>query len=125
MAYPASYNRTFSRDDLLNLATRAFAENGFTDVSIRKLAAQAGVSDSLFIYHFGSKLKLWREAVDQMIKLEFPRLIARRIVGLDSTIILTPLVYLLQISSLTPFASICLKSEWCTLKLNSPLPFTD
>lgn len=74
---PASYNRTFSRDDLLDLATRAFAEKGFSDVSIRRLAAEAGVSDSLFIHHFGSKLKLWREAVDRMIELEFPQLIAR------------------------------------------------
>lgn len=30
MARPTRYKRTFSRDYLLDLANRAFAENGFT-----------------------------------------------------------------------------------------------
>ena len=51
------------RDKLLELAFQEFSEHDFKNVSIRKLAADVGVSDSLFIHHFGSKQKLWYEVV--------------------------------------------------------------
>lgn len=63
------------RAELLELACREFCDRGFDGVSIRKLAAQIGVSDSLFVHHFGSKQKLWHEAVDTLIDREFRQLI--------------------------------------------------
>ncbi|MVF12027.1 TetR/AcrR family transcriptional regulator [Ketobacter sp. MCCC 1A13808] len=65
------------RDKLLELAFQEFSEHDFKNVSIRKLAADVGVSDSLFIHHFGSKQKLWYEVVDTLIEREFKSLIAQ------------------------------------------------
>lgn len=66
------------RSELLELAFREFSENDFNSVSIRKLAASIGVSDSLFIHHFGSKQKLWYEVVDILIEREFKLLIEQQ-----------------------------------------------
>ena len=66
------------RDELLELAYQEFSEFGFKNVSIRKLAAKIGVSDSLFVHHFGSKQKLWYEVVDTLIEREFKFLIAQQ-----------------------------------------------
>lgn len=66
------------RDELLDLAFQEFSESGFKNVSIRKLAAKIGVSDSLFIHHFGSKQKLWYEVVDTIIAQEFKYLIEQQ-----------------------------------------------
>ena len=44
-------------------AMRLFAEHGFSAVSVRDIAAEAGVSPSLVIHHYGSKEQL-KEAVD-------------------------------------------------------------
>lgn len=65
-----------NRADLVELAFQEFSEKGFDGVSIRRLAARVGVSDSLFIHHFGSKQQLWNEVVDSLIDREFKHLIA-------------------------------------------------
>ena len=44
---------------------RLFAERGVADVSVRQIAAAAGVSPSLVIHHFGSKEGLKRAADDR------------------------------------------------------------
>jgi AcrR family transcriptional regulator len=40
-----------------------FAAHGFEGVSTARIAAEANISQSVVLYHFGSKQKLWREAM--------------------------------------------------------------
>ena len=49
-------------------ATRQFSELGFDRATIRSIAAEAGVDPALVIHHFGSKQRLFVEAV----QLPFP-----------------------------------------------------
>lgn len=56
-----------NRAELLERAFDRFAERGFDGVSVRELAAELGVSDSLFHHYFGSKDQLWSEAVSHVI----------------------------------------------------------
>lgn len=55
--------RSSSRDTLLRTARRMFAARGYSDVSIRDIAAAAGVSPALVIKHFGTKEAMFSEAV--------------------------------------------------------------
>lgn len=61
---PAKSAAAPSRNDLLSCAMLHFANESYEQVSLRKLAAELGISDSLLHHHFGSKEQLWREAVD-------------------------------------------------------------
>jgi len=55
-------------------AMRLTAERGWAAVSIRDIAANAGVSSSLVVHHFGTKARL-REAVDARVTEVFARLL--------------------------------------------------
>ncbi len=50
-----------ARDKLLPVAERLFAAHGYNGVSVRELAAAAGVNSALVAYHFGSKEGLLSE----------------------------------------------------------------
>lgn len=52
-----------SRDHLLDVAERLFAENGIAETSIRAITAAAGVNVAAVNYHFGSKESLVQEVV--------------------------------------------------------------
>jgi len=52
------YNPTATREDILDAAERLFAAHGFGDVSTRRVAKEAGVSQSQIHYHFGTKRRL-------------------------------------------------------------------
>lgn len=52
-----------ARANIRNAALRLFAENGHDRVTVREIAAAAGVSPALVLHHFGSKEGL-RVAVD-------------------------------------------------------------
>jgi TetR/AcrR family transcriptional regulator len=63
--------RTVSRDDdaptrerILDVALKSFAERGFDGTSTRAIAAAAEVNQGLIPYYFGTKEALWKEAVD-------------------------------------------------------------
>jgi AcrR family transcriptional regulator len=59
-AKPASARgRIDSRTRLIEAAERLFAERGVRAVSIRDIAAEAGVNSALIAYHFGSKEELF------------------------------------------------------------------
>ena len=58
-------NMRSTRQDIAAAALRCFARDGF-DVSLRTVAAEAGVSAALIVHHFGSKQGL-REAVDDLV----------------------------------------------------------
>src|SRR6202167_530171 len=50
-----------AHDKLLQAAERLFAAHGYSGVSVRELAAAAGVNSALVAYHFGSKEGLLSE----------------------------------------------------------------
>ncbi len=53
-----------TRERILSAALAAFSQNGFDGARTRDIAARAGVTLGLLQYHFGSKPRLWRAAVD-------------------------------------------------------------
>lgn len=64
------------REDILRQAFAAFARDGYDGVSLRSLAAECGISDSLISHHFGSKQRLWEEAADIMFQPLYDQLLA-------------------------------------------------
>ncbi len=56
---------TSTRERMLDAALEAFAELGYDGASTRAIAGRAGVNQGLIPYYFGTKEKLWREAVDR------------------------------------------------------------
>ena len=57
-----------------NAALRLFAEHGPDAVSVRQIAAEAGVSPALVLHHFGNKAGL-RDAVDEYAAQAFDEVI--------------------------------------------------
>jgi AcrR family transcriptional regulator len=53
-----------TRERILEAALEAFAENGFDGSKTRDIAARARVTLGLVQYYYGSKLDLWKAAVD-------------------------------------------------------------
>ena len=49
------------KDRILKVSAKLFAENGIKAVSIRKIAAEAGINHALIIRYFGSKDNLVTE----------------------------------------------------------------
>lgn len=65
---PRCQENVTSRSDIVEKAFIAFAEQGYEGVSLRQIAHQCGVSDSLLHHHFGSKQQLWQEAADNFLR---------------------------------------------------------
>lgn len=55
-----------SRARIIAAARAGFASMGFEGVSTRQIASEAGVAQSLLLYHFGSKDALWRAVMDEL-----------------------------------------------------------
>ena len=53
-----------TRESILRAALTAFTAQGYEGASTRNIAARAGVNHGLIPYYFGTKEKLWQEAVD-------------------------------------------------------------
>ena len=53
-----------ARVRIVAAARHAFASVGFAGASTREIAKEAGVAQSLLLYHFGSKDALWRAVMD-------------------------------------------------------------
>jgi AcrR family transcriptional regulator len=49
---------------IVDAAIQVFAVNGYDGASMRQIAGEAGVDPALLVHKFGSKLGLWRAAVD-------------------------------------------------------------
>jgi len=56
-----------TRAELLAIAQRMIAENGFDGTSIRGLAREAGVTHGTVQHHFPTKHALWQAVVDEVI----------------------------------------------------------
>jgi len=52
---------------LINAAVSLFAQHGYDAVSTGAVAAAAGLTQSMVHYHFGTKEKLWRAAVEHIM----------------------------------------------------------
>jgi len=63
---PSRDGSAMPREDILKHAFAAFARQGYEGVSLRHLATECGVSDSLLTHHFTSKQQLWYEATDSV-----------------------------------------------------------
>jgi len=50
--------------DILRTALKSFAQKGFGGVTIKSLAKETGVADSLLHYHFGNKEELWKKSME-------------------------------------------------------------
>lgn len=55
-----------TRKKLIEVARRAFAEYGYTDTSMDKLTAEAGLTRGALYHHFGDKKGLFAAVVDQI-----------------------------------------------------------
>src|SRR4029453_3419091 len=54
-------------DRLLQSAVALFAQHGFDAVSTGAVATAAGLTQSMVHYHFGTKEKLWKAAVEYLM----------------------------------------------------------
>lgn len=59
---PRSAKGGRARVAILEAAGKLFAERGFLGVTLDEIAERSGAKRSLILYHFGSKIALWREA---------------------------------------------------------------
>ncbi|MFB7916572.1 TetR family transcriptional regulator [Streptomyces sp. NPDC056061] len=63
-AVPSAADPGSGRDAILRAARRAFTQRPYADVTIRGIAADAGVSASLVVKHFGRKEELFNTVAD-------------------------------------------------------------
>jgi len=70
---PTAGDRPEARDALLDAASRLCARHGAAAVSLRRIAAEAGVSPAMVHYYFGDKDGLY----DAMLDRTFGRLVER------------------------------------------------
>ena len=54
---------------LIEAAVSLFAQHGFDAVSTGAVATAAGLTQSMVHYHFGTKEKLWKAAVEQIMRV--------------------------------------------------------
>lgn len=57
-----------ARERIISAARRCFATVGFEGAATRQIASDAGVAQSLLLYHFGSKDDLWKAVMDQLFE---------------------------------------------------------
>jgi len=65
MEYPADNLTT--KDKIIEAALEIIAREGFQKVTVRKIAAMAGVNVAAVNYHFGSKEKVLNEALEHLM----------------------------------------------------------
>lgn len=57
-----------SRERLLEAAIKLFARHGYDPVTTGAVAQEAGLTQSMVHYHFGSKHKLWEAAIHRLMR---------------------------------------------------------
>lgn len=53
-----------TKEKILEVAGRIFSQRSFEGVSLRDIAAEAGITHGLLRHHFGTKEEIWRKSVD-------------------------------------------------------------
>jgi AcrR family transcriptional regulator len=59
-----------TRDQILSVAARLFAERGFANVSIRDICDTAGVTPPTIYHYFGNKDRLFQEVIRKTLSLK-------------------------------------------------------
>ncbi len=72
---------TSARARIIREARKRFASSGFDGASTRQIAEDAGVAQSLLLYHFGSKDILWKAVMDDTFA--FARQTTDRVMALE------------------------------------------
>ncbi len=62
VARPRTRDGERSRDAILAAAERLFSERGYLGISLDEISRRSGAKRSLILYHFKSKIGLWRAA---------------------------------------------------------------
>jgi TetR/AcrR family transcriptional regulator len=75
-----------SREDLLQIASRAIAERGFERTSIRAIANEAGVSMRTVQHHFPTKDDIWRALIDDVVVPEIVSRVSQDAADIPSTV---------------------------------------
>ena len=70
-----------TRAQLLDVATRLFAEHGYAAVGTEEIVRSAGVTRGALYHHFADKRELFR-AVDEEVERELVRRITTRVAGI-------------------------------------------
>jgi AcrR family transcriptional regulator len=65
---PAADHRRQTKERILDVAERMFAEQGFELTSLRALTAQADVNVAAVHYHFGSKERLFEAVLQRLVR---------------------------------------------------------
>lgn len=55
------------RDEILDVAEKLFAEQGFEAISVREISKAADINIAMISYYFGSKEKLYEEVVNRKL----------------------------------------------------------
>jgi AcrR family transcriptional regulator len=63
MSKPVAASTNDTKEQILNVAERLFAERGFAGTTLRNVVSEAGVNLAAVHYHFGSKEELFRAVV--------------------------------------------------------------
>jgi AcrR family transcriptional regulator len=58
------------RDEILGIAARLFSERGFSNVSIRDICEDAGVTPPTIYHYFGNKDQLFQEVIRSRLNLD-------------------------------------------------------
>jgi len=77
---PRADAQALPREAILRQAFEAFAREGFDGLSMRQLASECGLSNSMLHHHFSTKRDLWFEVADSV----FAPLFARQMGVLDA-----------------------------------------
>jgi AcrR family transcriptional regulator len=64
----ATSSRDGAREQLLDGAITLFAARGYEGVSTGEVAKEAGLTQSMVHYYFGSKARLWEAAVERLMR---------------------------------------------------------
>jgi len=56
------------RQQIINAAKKLFIKHGFNQVSMEKIAKEAGCNHSLIYHHFGDKTSLWRAVKTKLVQ---------------------------------------------------------
>lgn len=67
-ASPARFTAADRKQQILAVATRLFARQGFQGVTTKEIAAEAGVTEALIFRHFPSKDELYWAVIEEKIK---------------------------------------------------------
>jgi AcrR family transcriptional regulator len=59
--------KTDKKEEILDVAERLFAEQGFEAISIREISKAADINIAMVSYYFGSKEKLYEEVVNRKL----------------------------------------------------------